>query len=77
MAAIYGLTHYQTEGGGRKAKAGSCGNAAIHYNKNVNCLTSQERKVLIIVMLLLAIGELVKVYRAGHPPVTTIQQSPA
>jgi len=43
----------------------------------VNCLTAQERKVLIIVMLLLTIGELVKVYRAGHPPAVTIQKSPA
>jgi hypothetical protein len=43
----------------------------------VNCLTSQERKVLIIVMMLLAIGEFVKVYRAGHPPAAVIQQAPS
>ena len=41
------------------------------YSNDVSCLTAQERKVLIIVMLLLAIGELVKVYRVAHPPVTT------
>lgn len=41
------------------------------YSDVVSCLTAQERKVLIIVMLLLVIGELVKVYRVTHPPVTT------
>jgi len=41
----------------------------------VNCLTAQERKVLMIVIILLAIGELVKVYRTGHPPAATIQKS--
>jgi hypothetical protein len=30
-----------------------------------------------IVIMLLAVGELVKVYRAGHPPATTIQKAPA
>jgi hypothetical protein len=35
----------------------------------VNCLTSQERLVLVLVLSLLAVGGLVKVYRAAHPPV--------
>ena len=47
------------------------------YNDDVNCLTAQERKVLIIVMMLLAIGELVKMYRASHPPAVSIQKPSA
>jgi hypothetical protein len=34
----------------------------------VNWLTVQEKRVLILVLGLLALGELVKVYRAAHPP---------
>jgi len=48
-----------------------------NYNGGVNCLTAQERKVLIIVMLLLAMGEFVKVYRATHPAPSSIQKPSA
>ena len=76
MAAIRERT-IPTGARNRKVKARSCGTAQKYYIGGVNCLTAQERKVLIIVMLLLTIGELVKVYRAGHPPAVTIQKSPA
>ena len=49
----------------------------MNYHEKVNCLTAQERKVLIIVMLLLAMGELVKVYRASHPSAVSIQKPSA
>jgi len=58
-------------------KSGGCGTDQKNYTEEVNCLTAQERKVLIIVMLLLAIGELVKVYRASHPPAVSIQKPSA
>ena len=48
-----------------------------NYNGGVNCLTAQERKVLIIVMLLLTIGELVKVYRATQSSPSSIQKPSA
>jgi hypothetical protein len=41
----------------------------------VNCLTAQEKWVLIVVVCLLTIGGLVKVYRAAHPPVMASQQA--
>jgi hypothetical protein len=34
----------------------------------VNGLTGQEKKVLILILCLLAVGGLVKLYRAAHPP---------
>jgi len=37
------------------------------YNIHVNCLTKQERWVLGIVAVLLAVGWVTKTYRAAHP----------
>jgi len=50
------------------AELAKCG-----YVSPVNCLTSQEKRVVIIILSLLAIGGMVKVYRAAHPPVTLNQ----
>jgi hypothetical protein len=39
----------------------------------VNGLTTQEKKVLILVLCLLALGEAVNVYRTAHPPANVSQ----
>jgi hypothetical protein len=71
MAAIYGSIRYQTGALNRKTKALTIALAAENrYVHAVNCLTSQEIRVLVLVLSLLAVGGLVKVYRAAHPPVT-------
>jgi hypothetical protein len=64
----------------RKIKAprhlSRCTIAPIHYIETVNCLTSQERKVLIIVVILLTVGGFVKYWRAAHSPVPAYHQTP-
>ena len=48
--------------------AQSCQTGGMGYIAVVNWLTVQEKRVLILVLGLLALGELVKIYRAAHPP---------
>ncbi len=57
----------------RPFKPTGCESRPICYLKGVNGLTVPEKKVLILVLSLLAIGGLVKVYRAAHPPATVSQ----
>ena len=45
----------------------------ICYLEDVKGLTAQEKRVLILILCLLAIGGLVKIYRAAHPPVAASQ----
>jgi len=52
---------------------GGCQTGRIGYIDSVNWLTVQEKRVLILVLGLLALGELVKIYRASHPPTEVSQ----